>query len=142
VSAEYLPTGHNPITGALETMDVVGLCQDISGFGKASVARLASICQMAVYDQAGGPDGDHKRKGLRRQWYSWFKTRFAQPFSQQLAQHGDEKESEGFDGTGWAGRLSQVYSSLVDDERATYVDLWVDDASRMMDRNWSALFGG
>jgi len=137
-----LPQDHNPIVSALETMDVVGLCNDVPWFGKARIARLASICQMVVYDHNGGPDGDGKRKGLRRQWYSWFKTRFAQPFSQQLARHGDEKELTGFDGTGWAGRLSQVYSSLVDDEGATYQDLWVDDASRMMDRNWTALFNG
>jgi hypothetical protein len=97
---------------------------------------------MAVYDHNDGPDGDGKPKGLRRQWYSWFKTRFAQPFSAQLAAHGDEKEMDGFDGTGWAGRLSTVYGALVDSKNVTYRDLWVDDASRMMDRNWQALFNG
>ena len=76
-----LPLDENPIVSALEEMDVVGLCNDVPWFGKARMARLASICQMVVYDHNGGPDGDGKRKGLRRQWYSWFKTRFAQPFS-------------------------------------------------------------
>lgn len=107
-----------------------------------AVSKVATVCQMVVYDQAKGPDGDGERKGLRRQWYHWYKVRFAQPFSRQLAEQGDEKESQGFDGTGWAGRMSQTYSYLVDQANVTYWDLWVDDASRMMESFWDTLFRG
>jgi len=87
---------------------------------------------MAIYDAQGGPDGDRKPKGLRRQWYAWFKVAFAQPFSAHLAEHGDAKEANGFDGTAWSARQSKVCGALVDKEGVTYADLWIKDASRMM----------
>jgi hypothetical protein len=142
VSTYYLPTDSNPITVALANGNFVEQHQDVQGFNKSSLSRLASICQMVVFDANDGPDGDGKRKGLRRQWYQWYKVKFAQPFSTQLAALGDKKEMTGFDGTGWAGRLSQTFSSLVDKEGVTYWDLWVDDASRMMHENWQTLFQG
>lgn len=138
----WLPDDHNPITKALGNGDFVKRFEDMKGFNKSSVSRLASICQMEVYDRKGGPDGDGQRKGLRRQWYSWFKTRFAQLFSAQLAELGDKKELEGFDGTGWSGRLSTVYAKLVNNEGVTYWDLWVEDTSRMLEQFWQTLFKG
>jgi hypothetical protein len=113
---------------------------DIPWFNKKKVSRLATICQMKIYDANDGPDGDGKRKGLRRHWYSWFKTQFAQEFSKQLAANGDKKERSGFDGTQWAGRLSTVYGEIVDDEDVHYHDLWVSDTSRMIEKMWTSLF--
>jgi len=143
VEAWDLPQDDNPITRALrDGTDLVDLLGDLDGFNKSSVARLASICQMVVYDNQGGPDRDRTPKGLRRHWYSWFKTQFAQNLSDQLAAHGDEKELQGFDGTAWAARLSKTYGTLVDTGRLTYTDLWVSDTSRMMFKMWSTLFSG
>jgi hypothetical protein len=112
----------------------------MKGFSKSSVSRLATICQMMVYDRDGGPDGDNEQKGLRRHWYAWFKVSFAQDFSNQLGALGDKKEAKGFDGRAWAGRLSLIYSNLVDDEDVTYKDLWVSDASRLTKSFWGDLF--
>ena len=156
-----LPTDKNPIIEALrapitrseggdqmsftmtsETKSFAAWVQDFPGNGKAAMARLATICQMAVQDANGGPDGDDKRKAQRRQWYAWYKTRFAQPYATQLAELGDEHELKGFDGVGWNGRQSQVFGCLVDDDRATYWDLWVEDNSRMMETFHQTLFSG
>jgi hypothetical protein len=156
-----LPSDRNPIVDALrapitrstggdqmsfemlsETKSFVEWIRDIPGFNKQSLSRLATICQMAFQDSAGGPDGDRKRKGLRRQWYAWFKTRFAQPFSNQLAAVGDKHECKGFDGTGWSGRQSVVFGKLVDVDRCTYWDLWVEDTSRMMESYYEQLYNG
>ena len=132
---DYLPTDHNPITRALEEGDFLTRYAYIKGVeNRTRMSRLAVICQMAVYDNGRGPDGDGKQKGLRRQWYSWFKTRFAQPYHNQV-DAGTE-----FNGTGWAGRMSQTYGWLVDNANVTYRDLWVDDASRMMERWHARLF--
>lgn len=123
----------NPITEALsDGVDLVATLQDIPGFGKRAMARLATLCQMAVYDAWDGPERDGKAKGLRRHWYAWFKVHFAQPISALWAQHGDKKESEGFDGTAWAARLSVTYGLLVDRDQVTYKQLWVEDTSRMI----------
>jgi hypothetical protein len=112
----------------------------LKGFNKGSVSRLATLCQMMVYDRDGGPDGDKSQKGLRRHWYAWFKVNFAQDFSAALAAKGDKKEVKGFDGRAWAGRLSEIYGGLVDDENVTYKDLWVSDTSRMEKSFWGELF--
>ena len=133
----YLPTDHNPITRALEDGDFLKRYSYIKGVdNRTKMSRVAVICQMAVYDEQSGPDGDGKQKGLRRQWYAWFKTRFAQPYHNQV-DPGTE-----FNGTLWAGRMSQTYGWLVDHAGVTYMDLWVDDASRMMERWHSRLFAG
>ena len=132
---DVLMTTFNPITELLKTGDFVEDYKDLKGFNLTSVCKAAVVCQMAVYDASGGPDGDGKRKGLRRQWYAWFKTRLAQPFSTQVG------EPE-FKDRNWNGRMSQVYSCLVDNAGVTYCDLWVDDASRMMERWHARLFSG
>jgi hypothetical protein len=131
-----LPDDHNPITRALENGEFMELCDHLDiARNRTRMSRLAVICQMAVYDQQRGPDSDG-RKGLRRQWYSWFKTRFAQPY------HNLVDPDKEFDGTLWAGRMSQTYGWLVDNANVTYRDLWVDDASRMMERWHERLFYG
>jgi hypothetical protein len=131
-----LPDDHNPITRALENGEFMELCGHLDiARNRTRMSRLAVICQMAVYDQQRGPDGDGC-KGLRRQWYSWFKTRFAQPY------HGQVDPDSEFNGTQWAGRMSQTYGWLVDNASVTYKDLWVDDASRMMERWHERLFYG
>lgn len=103
-----------------------------------SLSRLATICQMIVFDANDGPEGDGKRKALRRHWYQWYKTRFAIPFSTN--QIGFEQDIQnGRWGLNWMGRLSQVYGNMVDNENVTYWDLWVEDGSRMIERNHAQL---
>ncbi|HUX76671.1 MAG TPA: hypothetical protein VMY40_08545, partial [Anaerolineae bacterium] len=84
VDPERLPTDHNPITDALKVSDFVALHEDMDGFSRIALSRLATICQMAVFDWQEGPEGDGKPKALRRHWYAWYKTHFAQPFARQL----------------------------------------------------------
>jgi hypothetical protein len=91
---------------------------------------------MTVYDANNGPEKDSKQKALRRHWYAWYKVHFAQPLHAQI-----DPDTE-FNGTTWAGRLSQTYGFFVDEMDVTYRDLWVDDASRMMERWWETLFQG
>jgi hypothetical protein len=91
---------------------------------------------MVVFDATSGPEGDNKPKALRRAWYAYFKTRFAQPFSAGL---GEDLQSERW-GLNWAGRLSTTYAKLVDREDVTYRELWVEDASRMMEKFHGSLF--
>lgn len=132
---EYLAyNDHNPISRGLESPDFVEQFGHIKGFNRTQLSRLATVCQMMVYDNQHGPEKDGKQKGLRRQWYAWYKVHFAQPLHSQL---DPEKE---FNGTLWAGRLSQTYAWLVDNAGVTYRDLWVDDASRMMKKWWERLF--
>lgn len=87
----YLSADSNPITEALKDGDFVARYGELRGFNRTSVSRLATICQMVVFDATGGPEGDDKPKALRRAWYAWYKTRFAQPFSEQL---GEDIQSE------------------------------------------------
>ncbi len=126
----------NPISLAAKT----GTLQKALGEGYTikEICRLATICQMIIYDISGGPDEDSQPKPLRRHWYSWFKTEFAQPFSHLLGQD--------IQGTAWGDRwssyLSQTYANLVDNEDITYLDLWVKDGSRMIKHFWEGLFSG
>jgi len=138
VSNYDLPTSANPIVEALAKGDFVERYDWIKGFNRAAVSRVATICQMVVFDAIGGPEGDRKPKALRRHWYSYFKTRFAQPFSEQL---GEDIQSERW-GLNWAARLSTTYAKMVDTQDVTYKDLWVEDASRMMTRFHGSLFSG
>lgn len=119
----------NPITDALRSGDFVEKYKDIKGFGLDSVSRVAVICQIAVYDfENSGPDDDGQAKPLRRQWYHWFKVRFAQPFSEQMGQDIQKTKWA----TDWAGRMSRAFSYLVDSRMYTYRELWVVDGSRMI----------
>lgn len=143
-----LPTDHNPICEAIKNHNPImdDLIQKIAnkerGFSRTSLAKLATLCQMVIFDQEGGPEGDYQPKGLRRHWYAWFKVNFAQPFADSLGDY--EINSEGvreYDDRKWAGLLSTTYSWYVD-HGLTYRDLWVEDASRMIEETEMRLFKG
>ena len=134
-----LPTDCNPITEALKTGDLVEKYGDVPGFGRAALSRTAVICQMGIYAATNGPEGDGKPKGLRRQWYAWYKANFAQPAAEQF---GDLDDQDQMKDLAWNQRMSTTYADIVDGGRATYRDLWVEDASRMMDAIWERLFRG
>jgi len=81
----YLPTDYNPITRALkEDASFVDKCKAIPGYSQIAFSRLATICQMSVYDAQRGVERDGEPKALRRHWYSWYKTSFAQLYADQL----------------------------------------------------------
>lgn len=105
-------------------------------FSLAALSRLATVCQMLVYDAQGGPDGDDEPKALRRHWYAWYKVDFAQPLSRLLTQPLSSLVGQDIQGNrwgrNWSGRLSETYAWLVDRTGVDYRDLWVKDASRMM----------
>ena len=66
-----LPTDQNPVTQEIKSNPF--FVQDHEHdrrFNRTSVSRLASICQMIIYDRQGGPEGDGKSKALRRHWYA------------------------------------------------------------------------
>ncbi len=136
-----LPTDSNPITDALAQGDFVTEFGEIDGFSRMAVSKLATICQMVIFDEVGGPEGDGKPKALRRHWYQWYKSKFAQPFAAQMGDVTTNAQgiSEMKD-LSWTGRLSQTYAWFVDHTDATYKDLWVEDASRMMAQNFETLF--
>lgn len=106
------------------------------GINRTQVVLATALCQTNVYDNTGGPEGDNKPKALRRLWYHYFKQ-FSQLFSQALYNaYGTDmtKNSQNvleMDDLAWTGRLSECYGNLVDNG-ATYLQLWVEDASRMM----------
>jgi len=138
----YLPTEYNPITRALKTdSQFVSKIENMDGFSRVAMSDVATLCQMVYFDAHGGPEGDGKPKALRRHWYVWFKTDFAQPFAFQI---GDvTRNSQGImemNDLAWTQRLSQTYAKLVDSGKVTYRDLWVEDASRMMEKFWERLF--
>ena len=124
-----LPVDHNPITRALAANEHFAAELGISKKQLTALSRLAVLCQMAVFDAAGGPEQDGERKALRRHWYNYFKTQFAQPFSRQMGEDLQDKKW----GDNWAKRISDVYADLVVSTDLTYHDLWVFDGSRMMD---------
>lgn len=137
-----LPTNHNPITRALrDNPNFVRENEDIPGFNRANLSRAAVLCQMAVYDEHRGPEGDGEPKSLRRHWYSYYKSEFAQPLALQI---GDfEVNAAGvkeMNDLAWTQRLSTTYAELVDSGDVTYRDLWIDDASRMFERFYTPLF--
>ena len=139
---DWLPQDYNPVTRALRDSNLIDRLAAQDWFDtrtcRAAMSKVVTVCQMVVYDEQRGPEQDGKQKALRRHWYSYFKTEFAQPLSEQL---GDDLQSEKW-GLNWAGRLSQTYAKFVDCYGVTYRDLWVEDASRMMSKNWSTLFRG
>jgi hypothetical protein len=130
--------GSNPIVEALKDPNWVSRMEQQFGrmFNRTSLTKLATICQMVVFDSQGGPEGDGKPKALRRHWYQWFKVDFALPFSIQLGEDPDDPRW----GLNWAGRMSTIYGGLVDDGEVTYLDLWIEDASRMMKHLEQRLF--
>lgn len=113
----------NPITATLASNDsFVTVFDAMFGkeFNRTSVSKLATLCQMIVFDNIGGPEHDSKPKALRRHWYAWYKTRFAQPFAKQL---GDYEVVGGvvvYNDLAWSQRLSQTYAWFVD--KAKYLD--------------------
>ena len=132
-----LPTDQNPVTQEIKSNPF--FVQDHEHdrrFNRTSVSRLASICQMIIYDRQGGPEGDGKSKALRRHWYAWYKVNLAIPLS---LQYGDDPNESKW-GLLWAGRLSTTYAKFVDTEDITYHDLWVEDGSRMIKRFAEELF--
>jgi hypothetical protein len=124
----------NPISEAAQNGNLQHIID--LGYSIKQLCRLATLAQMEILDYRQGPDEDGEPKALRRHWYSWWKTEFAQPYSQLLGQDIQEKAW----GDRWASYLSQTYADLVDNEGVTYQDLWVKDASRMMETFWSELF--
>lgn len=140
---DALPSDYNPITKALKESDFVERFKSLPGFYRQSLSRAVVICQMAVFDAHGGPEGDGEPKALRRHWYHYYKSAFAQPLALQL---GDYKlNGQGvkeINDLAWTQRLSVTYGKLVDTGEITYRDLWVEDASRMMHKEWETLFQG
>jgi hypothetical protein len=142
IDPHYIPTDRNPITEALKSNPhLIEEIQDLAGFSRVAMCRVATICQMILFDAQRGPEGDGKAKALRRHWYAWFKTEFTQPLALQI---GDfEINAQGIkeiNDLAWTGRLSTTYAEFVDSGEVTYKDLWVEDASRMMRKQWEELF--
>ena len=139
----YLPQDHNPITRALREQedDFLELYGGIVGFNRMALARVATVCQMVVYDAINGPEHDGELQSLRRHWYAWFKGEFAQIVARIFGDYivNDNNVIE-YNDLAWTGRLSKVYAEFVDAGEVTYKDLWVLDASRMMESFYSALF--
>lgn len=134
----WLDGEYNPIARAIKNDPAfVEKYKHLKGFNRKGLSRVATICQMAVFDRQDGPERDSKPKALRRHWYSWYKS-FAQNLSSQL---GEDLQSPRW-GLNWAGRRSKTYGDLVDGGSLTYKDLWVQDASRMMETFWDKLFQG
>lgn len=124
---------YNPLTRALkEDEHFVDKLKEIPGYSQAAVSRLATAYQMFVYDNQNGIERDGEPKALRRHWYSWFKTQFAQLFADQLGDYTLKDGVKVYDDRKWAGLLSQTYAYFVDTGEITYRDLWVRDSSRMM----------
>lgn len=128
----------NPLVSALRSdpKRFVAACSEAANGGAPNLdgtSRAVVLCQMVLYDLQGGPEGDFKEKALRRHWYAYFKQ-FAQMFAFALGKvrPNDQGVDEMVD-IQWSSRLSKVYSDFVDNGNVTYLDLWVEDASRMTD---------
>lgn len=133
---------HNPISKGLESPGFVERFSHIKGFNRTQLSRLATVCQMMVYDEQNGPEMDGREASLREQWYRWYKVKFAQPLAIQL---GDKMELNelgvmDIDGRAWFGRMSQTYGWIVANCDVTYKQMWVEDSSRKMDRFYTELF--
>ena len=123
-----LPTDNNPVVSIIaDNPQLVSTHECDRRFNRTSLSRLATICQMIIFDAQKGPEGDGP-KALRRHWYQWYKTDLAGPLSRQY----DEDSNNSKWGFNWSGRLSQTYAKLVDNDDVTYRDLWVEDGSRMI----------
>jgi len=141
-STKRLPRDANPVAEVLRDPDLSAALETLPGFSRAAVCRAAVVCQMAIFDEQGGPEGDHELKALRRHWYAYFKAEIAQPLADLLGDY--EINSQGvreYNDRLWNGRQSDAYGGLVD-QGLTYKDLWVEDASRMIERFYDRLFQG
>jgi hypothetical protein len=140
---DFFSGSRNPVSDALKDENFVETYKDLPGFNRRAVCRVAILCQMAVYDRMGGPEGDRQPKGQRRHWYSYFKSEVAQPFAMQLGDYQVNGQGiKEINDVDWSSRLSTIYGELVDSGSITYKDLWIEDASRMFDKMWQALFEG
>jgi len=142
---EPSPHLNNPIVTRLQAdpEGFVEWIQTVPGYSRVNVARLVVICQMMVYDRQRGPEGDGKPKALRRHWYSYFKTKFAQPFAMALGDYDVNPQGvKEIKDLKWTALLSTTYAEFVDKHGVTYRDLWVKDASRMMKITHDILFKG
>lgn len=138
---EGLPVDYNPITRALRNdPEFISRIEGFEGFYRNELAKLATVCQMVVYDYQGGPDGDQKPKMIRRHWYAWFKTHFAQPFAEQLGDYEIVSGIHVYNDLKWTKLLSVTLAWFVDEGGVTYQDLWVKDDSRMVARLERELF--
>ena len=136
-----LPTDHNPITRALRyDSEFISRIEGLDGFYRKEMAKLATICQTVVFDAQGGPESDNKPKMIRRHWYVWFKTQFAQPFAEQLRDYELQGGIHVYNDLKWTKLLSTTLAWFVDVGRVTYQDLWVKDDSRMVARLNGELF--
>lgn len=133
--AWHLPLDENLVTRALveQPEPLVTLIKEAD---MIAMSRAAVICQMPVYDDTGGPEGDWEPKGLRRSWYAYYKTDFALPYSLMLGKDPNDPNWQ----RDWFQRMSATYSEIVDTMKVTYQDLWVNDSSRMMLGNHQRLF--
>ncbi len=121
---DNLPTDKNPITWALRNVPFfVSSIEDIEGFSRSGLAKLATACQMVVYDHQGGPDSDQQPKMIRRHWYAWFKTQFAQPFANQLEDYELTGGIKTYNDKKWEKLLSTTFAWYVDN--AAYCE-WPD----------------
>ena len=139
---ERMRTENGQLGFEIESKFFLKWLEPMSGFGKESLARLWILCQMAIHDAVGGPEGDGQDKGQRRLWYTTYKNQFAQPASAQWALLGDAKELSGFDGIAWAGRLSLTLGKLVREEGLTFHQMWIKDKSRMIATFYETLIQG
>lgn len=144
---EVDPTKENPVVRILIENPQEFLRQGNARFGRSfnmtSVSRCATLFQMMLYDATNGPDGDGKPKSLRRHWYHWFKTDFAQRFQNALSDYEWDVNgvvAKPMKNRDWEQRQSAVYAELVDVYDLTYLDLWIKDASRMMTAIYDKLF--
>jgi len=141
----YLPTTYNPITRALRERELTFEEEfgDIPGYNRIALARVTVLCQMQVYDYANGPERDGVPQSLRRHWYAYFKGSFAQPMARIFGDTTVNSQGvETYNDLAWTQRLSQVYAGFVETGKITYKDLWVEDASRMMETYYDKLFRG
>lgn len=140
--------GTNPITEALrEDPDKFwAMAHKIQGCNLINICRTAVLVQMAVFDRQNGPEQDGEPKAIRRHWYAYFKVELAQPLARARYNAlgvGMDFNKEGvlsMNNDDWSDRLSQIYKELVDSGELTYDDLWVSDASRMMEMIEYVLF--
>jgi len=144
LDAEYYDGhGPNPITQAIQEGRGDELVNGITGGSEIRLSIVASCAQIIKMNQEHGPEGDSKCKALRRHWYSWYKAEFAQPLALALGQYTVSTAGvKQTDDRKWSSLLSKTYGRLVDTGEVTYQDLWVEDASRMMQGFWKQLFQG
>lgn len=114
---------HNPVTERLATDENFVTDMEVmfeKAFNRTSLSKLATLCQMCVFDNIGGPERDNKPKALRRHWYAWYKTKFAQPAAFQWGDYTEVNNVVVYSDIAWSQRLSQTYAWFVDN--AAYQD--------------------